>query len=69
MLSLLPRLGIIQHPLDPIGTSPSNTIRAFYAAILLLTLILKRGEATDKSVTSEYLCLSPGRNAGAVARN
>jgi hypothetical protein len=40
VLSLLPRLGIIQHPLDPIGTSTSNTIRAFYAAILLVTLIL-----------------------------
>jgi uncharacterized membrane protein YjjP (DUF1212 family) len=40
VLSLLPRLGIIQHPLDPIGTSPSGTIRAFYAAILALTLIL-----------------------------
>ena len=40
VLSTLPRLGFIQHPLDPIGTSPSNTIRAFYAAILLITLIL-----------------------------
>ncbi len=38
--SLLPRLGIIQHPLDPIGTSPSGAIRAFYTAILTLTLIL-----------------------------
>lgn len=40
VLSLLPHLGIIQHPLDPIGTSTSNTIRAFYAAILLTTLTL-----------------------------
>ena len=40
ILSLLPRLGIIQHPLDPIGTSTSDAIRAFYAAILVITLIL-----------------------------
>ena len=40
ILSLLPRLGIIQHPLDPIGTSTSSAIRAFYAAILAITLIL-----------------------------
>ncbi|MEE8391832.1 MAG: hypothetical protein V3S14_13690, partial [Anaerolineae bacterium] len=29
-------MGTIQHPLDPSGTSPSNAIRAFYAAILTL---------------------------------
>ncbi|MCP4537336.1 MAG: hypothetical protein GY832_09330 [Chloroflexi bacterium] len=40
VMSMLPRLGFIQHPLDPIGTSPSNAIRAFYTAILLVTLIL-----------------------------
>lgn len=40
VLSTLPRLDFIQHPLDPIGTSPSSTIRAFYAAILLVTLTL-----------------------------
>ncbi len=40
VLSQLPRLGIIQHPLDPIGTSQSNAIRAFYAAILTISTIL-----------------------------
>ncbi len=40
VLSLLPQLGLIQHPLDPIGTSSSNAIRGFYAAILLVTLLL-----------------------------
>ncbi len=40
VLSMLPRLGFIQHPLDPIGTSTSSAIRAFYAVILLVTLIL-----------------------------
>ena len=39
-LALLPRLGFVQHPLDPIGTSPSLTIRAFYGAILLVTLVM-----------------------------
>ena len=37
-LSLLPGLGLVQHPLDPIGRSPSNTIRIFYAAILLVSV-------------------------------
>ena len=40
ILILLPGLGIIRHPLDPIGTSTSATIRIFYAAILLITLAL-----------------------------
>ncbi len=31
---LLPQLGLLRHPLDPIGTSSSTAIRAFYAAIL-----------------------------------
>lgn len=39
-LALLPRLGIIQHPLDPIGTSPSPTIQAFYGAILVVALLM-----------------------------
>jgi len=40
ILVLLPGLGIIQHPLDPIGSSPSSTIRIFYAAILVTTLAM-----------------------------
>lgn len=39
-LALLPRLGFVQHPLDPIGASPSPTIRAFYAAILVVTALM-----------------------------
>ncbi len=39
-LSLAPRLGVIQHPLDPIGSSPSNAIRTFYAAILAVSMAL-----------------------------
>ncbi len=38
VLVLLPRLGFIQHPLDPIGTSPSTEIQIFYGAIVLVTL-------------------------------
>ncbi|GAB4515226.1 MAG: hypothetical protein Kow0047_27180 [Anaerolineae bacterium] len=34
-LILAPRLGVIQHPLDPIGTSPSTAIRLFYVAVLI----------------------------------
>ncbi len=40
VLVLLPSLGIIQHPLDPIGSSTSATIRIFYAAILVTTLAI-----------------------------
>jgi hypothetical protein len=39
-LALLPRLAFVQHPLDPLGTSSSNSIRAFYGAILLVTLVM-----------------------------
>jgi len=39
-LGLLPRLDIVQHPLDPIGSSPSGTIHAFYAAILVVSLAI-----------------------------
>ncbi len=35
-----PRLGVIQHPLDPIGSSPSNAIRTFYTAILAVSMVL-----------------------------
>ncbi len=37
-LGLLPGLGLVQHPLDPIGTSSSGAIRSFYAAIMLVSL-------------------------------
>jgi hypothetical protein len=39
-LSLVPRLGVVQHPLDPIGSSPSNAIRTFYAIILAVSMAL-----------------------------
>jgi hypothetical protein len=39
-LGLLPGLDIVQHPLDPIGSSPSGTIHAFYAAILAVSLAI-----------------------------
>ena len=39
-LGLLPGLDIVQHPLDPIGASPSGTIHAFYAAILVVSLAI-----------------------------
>ncbi len=38
--ALQPFLGAIQHPLNPIGASPSLAIRAFYAAILVVCLAL-----------------------------
>lgn len=38
--ALQPFLGAIQHPLNPIGASPSLAIRAFYAAILIVCLAL-----------------------------
>ena len=38
--ALQPLLGTIQHPLNPIGASPSLVIRAFYAAILVVCLAL-----------------------------
>ena len=37
-LMLLPTLGFVQHPLDPIGLSTSGQIRVFYAGISLITL-------------------------------
>jgi hypothetical protein len=39
-LVLAPRLGVIQHPLDPIGSSPSSAIRTFYAAIQIVCLTM-----------------------------
>ena len=39
-LSLAPRLGAVQHPLDPIASSPSSAIRTFYAAILAVSLTM-----------------------------
>lgn len=38
--ALQPFLGAIQHPLNPIGASPSLAIRAFYVAILGVCLAL-----------------------------
>ena len=38
--ALQPLLGTIQHPLNPIGASPSLAIRTFYAAILVVCLAL-----------------------------
>lgn len=38
VLGLMPQLGVLQHPLDPIGTSTSNSIRWFYAAILIISM-------------------------------
>jgi len=40
VIGLLPSLGLIQHPFDPIGASSSTAIRAFYTAILVVTLAL-----------------------------
>ncbi len=37
---LLWRTGVIRHPLDPIGSSPSNRLRLAYSIILLCTFIL-----------------------------
>ena len=39
-LGLAPRLGVVQHPLNPIGTSPSGAIRGFYTAISLVSLAM-----------------------------
>lgn len=39
-LALLPRLGFIQHPLDPIGQSSSTAIRAFYIAMLVVSVLM-----------------------------
>jgi hypothetical protein len=39
-LVLAPRLGVIQHPLDPIGSSPSSAIRTFYTAIQVVCLAM-----------------------------
>jgi hypothetical protein len=39
-LALAPRLGAIQHPLDAIGSSSSNAIRAYYTAIWVVSLMM-----------------------------
>jgi hypothetical protein len=39
-LSLAPRLGTIQHPLNPINSSPSSAIRIFYLGIQIVTLAI-----------------------------
>jgi hypothetical protein len=37
-LGLLPFLGFVQHPLNPIGLSPSGNIQLFYTVILLTSM-------------------------------
>lgn len=39
-LVLLPQLGLVHHPLDPIGSSPSSAIRLFYAGIVAVAFLL-----------------------------
>jgi hypothetical protein len=39
-LGLSPGLGVVQHPLNPIGSSASSTIRYFYTAILAVSLAI-----------------------------
>ncbi len=39
-LALAPRLGAVQHPLDAIGSSSSNAIRAYYTAIWVVSLMM-----------------------------
>jgi hypothetical protein len=39
-LALAPRLGAVQHPLNAIGSSPSNAIRAYYTAIWIVSLMM-----------------------------
>lgn len=40
VLAMLPRLGFIQHPLDPIGASPSAAIQVFYGATVGVSVIM-----------------------------
>lgn len=37
VLAIIPRLGFLQHPIDPIGRSTSPAIRGFYVGILLVS--------------------------------
>lgn len=39
-LGLSPGLGVVQHPLNPIGSSASSAIRYFYTAILAVLLAI-----------------------------
>lgn len=39
-LWLLPHLGTVQHPLNPIGASPSIAIRLFYVGIWIIAMAL-----------------------------
>jgi len=39
-LVLASRLGAVQHPLNAIGSSPSNAIRIYYTAIWVVTLLM-----------------------------
>ncbi|RME77685.1 MAG: hypothetical protein D6784_03365 [Chloroflexi bacterium] len=40
VLGMLPQLGLVQHPFNPIGTSTSAAIRGFYGGILLVSAAL-----------------------------
>jgi len=39
-LGLAPRLGVVQHPLNAIGSSPSSAIRTYYVAMLVVSLAM-----------------------------
>jgi hypothetical protein len=39
-LALAPRLDAVQHPLNAIGSSPSNAIRVYYSAIWVVSLMM-----------------------------
>lgn len=40
VVGILPFIGLIRHPLDPVGSSPSPTIRLFYLAILIVMALI-----------------------------
>ncbi len=40
VMGLVPLLGLVQHPLNPIGTSTSQAIKGYYAAILVTCALL-----------------------------
>jgi hypothetical protein len=40
VLAIIPRLGFLQHPIDPIGRSTSAEIRCFYVAILAVSALI-----------------------------
>ena len=40
VVAMMPRLGLVQHPLDPIGASSSAGIRVAYAGILAVSALI-----------------------------